>query len=80
MGKKNDALHPILRYCRRRNLSLAAFAREIGFTHQWVSQITRDSAARPSPEMAGVILQKTGGEVSYADLYSWEPPKRKGAG
>lgn len=76
-------VHPIKRYCDRIGISQAEFARTVGITPQWVSQLLKTSGTRVGGETAKTIVEKTGGEISYADLYSWEPPappkQRKGA-
>jgi hypothetical protein len=66
-------VHPIIKYTERLEMSLSEFASVLGYSHQHISKMTRDSTYRPGPSLAEAIVRKTGGEISFNDLYSWQP-------
>ena len=70
MGK-----HRIAAYCEQMGLSHAEFAEEIGVTRQRVSQIINDISP-PSPSLGKVIIDKSGGAITWSDLY--DRPRAKG--
>ncbi len=69
--------HPIRRYCEKKSITQQEFADTVGLSGPFISQLIsgRDVCGRTA---ALAIFQKTGGEITLAELLTWEP--KKGAG
>jgi DNA-binding transcriptional regulator YdaS (Cro superfamily) len=66
--------HPLKSYLRETETTEADFAKKLGTTSSYVSQIV--CAQRwPSRSLADAIEQATGGLVKAADLLTWKPER-----
>ncbi len=65
-------VHPIKRYCVKRGLLQREFADVVGYTEGFISQLilSQQVCGRLA---AKTISEKTGGEISIAELIVWEP-------
>jgi transcriptional regulator with XRE-family HTH domain len=67
-----EMLHPLTRYRQRHNLTLVAFAAQVGTTAGTISRI-ETGAKEPSVGMLRQLLAATRGEVSADDIISFQP-------
>jgi DNA-binding transcriptional regulator YdaS (Cro superfamily) len=68
-------MHPITEFCRDKNITYRNFARLIGASAPFVTQIT-GGHRKPSPALALRIEEATGGAVSRMELLY--PEQKKG--
>jgi transcriptional regulator with XRE-family HTH domain len=57
-------------------MSKRAFARALGVSPSYVSQLTKDAPPWPGRELAVKIAEVTGGYVQPNDLAGWPAPKQ----
>lgn len=62
--------HPIKKYCEATEISQAEFARRVGLSAPYVSQII-NSAADIGRVAAKTIVAQTGGEITLLELLTW---------
>lgn len=72
--------HPIKQYCEEMEIPQAEFARRMGLSAPYISQIIH-GAAEIGRVAAQTIVAKTGGEITLLELLTWQaPPASRGSG
>ncbi len=74
----NTVEHPFRRYCLEHDLTQAEFARLVSLSPPYVSQLI-SGRERIGRIAALRVVEKTGGEVTLAQLLTWEPATPKPA-
>ena len=65
-------MHPILLYLEGRRITQAQFSSRVGISKQQINNVVRGRSRLSMPSaLRGVTA--TGGEISLADLATWEP-------
>ncbi len=63
-------MHPIRRYCERHGITQLAFARQVGLSAPFISQLVR--GRQKCGRDAGLqIIARVGGEISLERLLTW---------
>jgi len=71
-------LHPIHRYCGEAKISFSEFARKVGFSKGYISQLV--NGGKPCSAAAAIrISQYTHGKLGIEELITWRPRKKKAA-
>jgi len=65
--------HPIKRYCVARRIKQREFARVVGLSEGFISQLIlgHEKCGR---ESALLIVERTGGVIRLEELLTWAPP------
>ena len=65
-------MHPILLYLEGRRITQAQFSSRVGISKQQINNVVRGRSRLSMPSALRVVTA-TGGEISLADLATWEP-------
>jgi len=64
--------HPLQAYLEGRRITQAAFSTRVGISKQQINNVLRGRSRLSMPAALRVVTA-TGGEISLADLATWEP-------
>jgi len=65
-------MHPILAYIEGRRITQAQFSSRVGISKQQINNVVRGRSRLSMPSALRVVTA-TGGEISLADLATWDP-------